>query len=144
MKVFLGSDHRGFPLKRALHEHLLHKGVFCEDLGCPGTEAADYPQYAAAVARAVVATPGTRGILVCGSGLGMSIAANRWKGIRAALVHDVLSAKRSRQHNDANVLVLGGDFVAEALAIELLTTWLETPFEGARHQRRLERIDREE
>ncbi len=117
-------------------------GVRCIDLGPAGEASVDYPDYAEAVARSVVAGRADRGILLCGTGIGMSIAANKIPGVRAALVHDVTTARMSRLHNDANVLALGGGMIGERLLREIVTVWLTTDFEGGRHQGRLDKIAR--
>jgi ribose 5-phosphate isomerase B len=140
--VYLGADHAGFELKEALRSHLEERGEDVSDLGpkklVPGD---DYPGYAFAVARAVAANPGSRGILVCDTGVGDAIAANKVSGIRAALVHDAFTAKRAREHNDANVLSLGAESVSDRQAKELVDIFLDTPFSGAeRHKRRLAEI----
>ncbi|MBF0542878.1 MAG: ribose 5-phosphate isomerase B [Candidatus Riflebacteria bacterium] len=141
MKFFAASDHGGFPLKKRLFKHLQSKGLDCTDLGCDTNESCDYPDFAALLCRQILKNPGSRGLLVCGTGIGMSIAANRFHGIRAALCHNSLEARLTRLHNDANVLVLGGRIIGEELAIDILENFLETPFEGGRHSRRVEKID---
>ena len=114
----------------------------CIDLGTGGAESVDYPDYAEQVAREVASGHADRGILLCGTGIGMSIAANKVPGIRAALVHDVTTARMSRLHNDANVLALGGGLLGDRLLRDIVTAWLTTDFEGGRHQRRLDKIAR--
>jgi ribose 5-phosphate isomerase B len=121
---------------------LAELGVRCLDLGPAGEGSVDYPDYAEAVARSVVAGKADRGILLCGTGIGMSIAANKVPGVRAALVHDVTTARMSRLHNDANVLALGGGLLGERLLREIVAVWLTTEFEGGRHQGRLDKIGR--
>jgi ribose 5-phosphate isomerase B len=121
---------------------LAEMGVRCIDLGPAGEASVDYPDYAEAVARSVVSGGADRGILLCGTGIGMSIAANKIPGVRAALVHDVTTARMSRLHNDANVLALGGGMIGERLLREIVTVWLTTDFEGGRHQTRLDKIAR--
>ncbi len=139
-KIYAGSDHAGFGLRRRLVEYLRTRGHAVEDLG-PATEAScDYPQFAAAVARAVRDDAGALGLLVCGTGLGVAIAANKIRGVRAACAWNVEGAKQSRAHNDANVLCLGERLVPEAEAIAIVETWLATPFEGGRHARRVAQI----
>lgn len=138
-KVAIGSDHRGFQLKQALKEELNRMGVTVEDVGTFSEDSVDYPEFAAKVARKVGSRECTRGILVCGSGIGMSVTANKFPGVRAALCHDLNTARMSRLHNDANVLVLG-ESVGPELAQQMLRLWCETPFEGGRHQRRLDLI----
>lgn len=141
MRIAIGSDHAGFELKEILEEWLRVAGHEVTDLGCHSPERADYPSAAQAVARAVTGLEAERGVLVCGSGIGVSIAANRIPGIRAALVSEPLSARLSRAHNDANVVCLGSRLVGLEMACEILRVFLETPFEGGRHQTRLEMID---
>lgn len=135
----IGSDHAGFDLKTHLIEVLRAEGHRVLDLGCPTRDPVDYPGPAEAVARAVVAGTAARGILICGTGIGMSIAANKVAGARAALVHDPFTAEMARRHNDANVLCLGGRLLAPAYAAHLVACWLGASFE-ARHQARLDQI----
>lgn len=141
MKVFAGSDHAGLPLKKKLLELLTAWGHQVEDLGTHTESSCDYPDFAHAVARRVVAEPGTIGLLTCGSGIGMSIAANRHPGIRAALCHDPLEARLCREHNDANVLVMGGRLLGEEMAAEILRVFLATSFSGGRHVHRIRKIE---
>ena len=136
-KVYLGSDHGGFELKNTLAAHLREQGWETEDLGCYSAESCDYPDFAAAVGRAVAANEGTLGLLVCGTGIGMSLAANKIPGVRAAVCGDVYSAKMTRRHNDANVLCLGARVVGEGLAWELVTAFVTSGFEGGKHARRI-------
>ncbi|MBI4495657.1 MAG: ribose 5-phosphate isomerase B [Deltaproteobacteria bacterium] len=140
MRILLGSDHAGFELKEDLRGYLEGQRVEVVDLGVSRPEPADYPDIAAAVAERVGQGEAERGLLICGSGLGMSIVANRFGGVRAALCHDVSTARVSRAHNDANVLVLGGRLIGRGLAREILQVFLETGFEGGRHERRLKKI----
>lgn len=140
MIVAIGSDHAGFPLKTHLVETLAELGHEVVDLGTHSTEPVDYPRYCAAVGRAVVAGEAERGIVLGGSGQGEQISANKVRGVRAALCNDLYTARMSRAHNDANVLSIGGRIVADALADEIVELWLATPFEGGRHQRRLDQI----
>ena len=141
MKIFAGSDHGGLSLKRFLVQRLQEWGHDVVDLGTHNEESCDYPDFAHAVAKAVLAEPGSRGLLVCGTGIGISIAANRHEGIRAALCHNSLEARLTREHNDANVLALGGRIVGEVLAEDILAVFLQTGFAGGRHARRLEKIE---
>ncbi len=141
MRIAVGSDHAGFALRRALQASLAAQGHAVDDCGCPGEESCDYPDYAARVAEAVAAGKADRGILVCGTGIGMSMAANRRRGVRAALVHDRFTARMSREHNDANVLCLGARVLDERHAVELAHYWMTVEFEGGRHKRRTEAID---
>lgn len=140
MRIALGADHRGCSVARHLARTLEkagHEVIVPTELS---EESVDYPDYAAAVGRAVVSGQADRGVLACGSGIGMSIAANKVRGVRAALVHDELSAQRSRAHNNANVLCLAADLDSPAMMDRLVSVWLETDFEGGRHQRRVEKI----
>mgnify|MGYP001069270569 CR=1 FL=1 len=140
--IFLGCDHAGYDLKQVVLQLLGDKGLVYQDLGCDcATVSVDYPRYALQVVKAILSHPGSRGILICGTGLGMSIAANRFPGIRAALCQEIYTAMMSRRHNDANLLVMGGRIVGPGLAREIVRVWLETPFEGGRHQQRLNLID---
>jgi ribose 5-phosphate isomerase B len=140
IKIYAGSDHAGFGLRRRLVDHLRSRGHAVEDLG-PATDAScDYPEFAAAVGRAVRGDADAFGLLVCGTGLGVCIAANKIRGVRAACVWNVEGAKQSRAHNDANVLCLGERLVPAAEAISIVETWLATPFEGRRHARRVAQI----
>lgn len=138
----MGSDHRGVALKRAVVEALRSSGADVEDVGAYDDRPVDYPDYAEPVARAVSAGTAERGVLVCGSGVGMSIAANKFAGVRAALVQDVDGARMSRRHNDANVLVLGASKVAVDAVGEIVKAWMETDFEGGRHEARIAKIKR--
>lgn len=141
MKIIIGSDHAGYAMKEQIKRYLEKKGIAVEDAGPVSEESVDYTDYAKKVARQVSDGKFERGVLLCGTGIGMSIAANRFKGVRAALANDLFSAIMSRRHNDANILVLGGRLIGDTLALQLVETWLDTPFEGGRHQRRLEKID---
>ncbi len=140
MKIAVGSDHRGYPLKERLARVLRAEGHEVSDLGCDGSGAADYPDYAFPVAEMVAGGEADRGILVCGSGIGMSIAANKVKGARAALCRTVDDARMTRKHNDSNVLALSEKSMDDPDIEELVRVWLETPFEGDRHLRRLNKI----
>ena len=137
--VIIGSDHRGLAMKAALKEFVQGLGLTVEDAGPFTDGSADYPEFAAKVARAVSSGACDRGMLICGSGIGMSMTANKFRGIRAALCHDGQTAKMCRLHNDANVLVMG-ESVGMELACQMARIWLETPFEGGRHQQRLDMI----
>ena len=141
MKIALGADHAGFELKEKIKAFLTEEGHEVLDLGCFSKESVDYPIYGVKVARALLKGEAERGILVCGTGLGMSMVANRFPGIRAALCHEPFTARMSRLHNDANILVLGGRVIGDVLALEMVKVFLETPFEGGRHQRRINQID---
>lgn len=142
MKIMIGCDHAGWELKEFLTPHLqaLHHEV--EDIGTHGPESVDYPQYGVRVAQAVAEGKAERGILLCGSGLGMCMVANRVPGVRAVNVCEPFAAKMSRRHNDSNVLCLAGRFIGRDLALEIVTVWLSETFEGGRHQRRVELIER--
>lgn len=140
MRVAIGADHAGFPLKEHLKRTLVALGHEVQDLGTGSDEPVDYPPICAAVGRAVAQGRADRGIVLGGSGQGEQMAANKVRGVRAALCNDLYTARMSRLHNDANVLAMGGRIVAGGLADDILKTWLETPFEGGRHQRRLEQI----
>jgi ribose 5-phosphate isomerase B len=139
MRIAIASDHAGFHLKEEIKKTLDRLGITYEDLGTKDTDSVDYPDYAGKVAHSV--QQGDRGILCCGTGIGMSIAANKFKGIRAAICNDVYTARMSREHNDANVLILGGRTMNDSgLIAEIVKVWIETRFEGGRHQRRLDKI----
>lgn len=140
MRIAIGADHAGFPLKEHLAVTLGRLGHHVDDLGTHSSDPVDYPYISARVARAVVDRRADRGIVVGGSGQGEQIAANKVRGVRAALCNDLYTARMSRAHNDANVLAIGARVVAASLADELVALWLETPFEGGRHQRRLDQI----
>jgi ribose 5-phosphate isomerase B len=140
MKIALGSDHRGFEPKRRIHGLLKSWGHELLDLGTCESESCDYPDFAYQVALRVARGEVDRGILVCGTGIGMSIAANKVPGVRAALCHDSITAEMSRRHNDANILCLSADLLGDELIERLLHIWLETQFEGGRHQRRVDKI----
>jgi ribose 5-phosphate isomerase B len=140
MRIAIGADHAGFTLKEHLKETMTKLGHQVEDLGTHSDASVDYPPICAAVGRAVVSGRADRGIVLGGSGQGEQIAANKVRGVRAALCNDLFTARLSRQHNDANVLSMGGRIVAFGLADEILTLWLNTPFEGGRHQNRLNQI----
>jgi len=140
MKVALGSDHRGFEAKQQIKAIVGQMGHECQDFGTDGTHPVDYPDLAYVVATAVSEKRADRAILICATGLGMSIAANKVRGIRAALCHDELSAHISRDHNDTNVLCLSGDQIGEVLLRKIVEAWLSTDFSGGRHKRRVGKI----
>ena len=140
MRIAVGADHAGYLLKEHLKQTLVRLGHDVEDFGTHSEQTVDYPPICASVGRAVVSGRFERGIVIGGSGQGEQIAANKVPGIRAALCHDLFTARLSRQHNDANVLTMGGRIVAPALADEILGIWLATLFEGGRHQRRIDQI----
>jgi len=139
--ILIGSDHAGFNLKAFLKEVMEQGGLQVVDVGCAADISCDYPDYARLLCERIQNGEASRGILICGTGLGMSIAANRFKGIRAALCSSEYQARMSRAHNDANVLIIGGRITGTEHALAILRTWLETPFEGGRHQRRIDRIE---
>lgn len=141
VKIGVACDHGGFELKEKLKEVLEHKHYNVYDFGAYGLESCDYPKFGIKLIRAVLEKRVRRGMLLCRSGIGFSILANRFKGIRAALCYNVEAAKRARQHNDSNILILGGDFVKEKDAKKILEVWLDTEFEGGRHLRRLKQIE---
>ncbi|MEJ2026090.1 MAG: ribose 5-phosphate isomerase B [Limibacillus sp.] len=138
--ILIASDHAGYEMKQHLAAHLRAKGFQVEDLGTEGTESVDYPDFGIALAEAVAAGKAPRGVLVCGTGIGISIAANRNPAVRAALCSDVTSARLSRQHNDANEIALGARLIGPETAVQCLDAFLETPFEGGRHQRRVDKL----
>ncbi len=140
--IIIGSDHAAFALKEWVKAHLEKRGIPVEDVGVTSEASSDYPELAGAVAGKVSSGAFHRGILLCGTGLGMSMAANKFPHVRAALCNDLFSAHMARQHNDANILVLGGRVIGDVLAGAIVDTWLDTPFEGGRHQRRLDMFDR--
>ena len=140
MKIALGADHAGFELKEKIRQHLVDKGFQADDRGTNSAESVDYPNFALAVAEQVARKQADLGILVCGAGIGMSIAANKVAGIRAANVHSEIEAQLSREHNNANVLALGARLLDEALALKIVDRWLTTNFAGGRHQRRIDKI----
>ena len=140
--IAMGSDHAGYELKLALAKHLKERGFEVEDFGCFGTESCDYPEFAQAVSQAVVSGKAEKGVLVCGTGIGMSIAANKVKGIRAAVITEEFSAQATREHNDANVLCLGARVVDEEKAVKLLDIFMDTPFSGEeKHMRRISKLE---
>ena len=140
--IIIGCDHAAVVLKDIIKAYLVEKaGIEVKDVGTFTADSVDYPDFAIQVARAVSEGVYDRGILICGTGIGMSMAANRFPHVRAALCNDLFAAKLSRQHNNANVLVLGGRVIGDVLATEILKTWLDTPFEGGRHQSRLDKFD---
>ena len=142
MSLVIASDHAGFDFKETVKTHLVESlGLEVIDLGPKSPERCDYPDFAARVARHVQRDRDNRGILICGSGIGMSMTANRFENVRGALVHNGLAARLSRQHNDANVLCLGARLIGIEVAKDAIAGFLETPFEGGRHQGRVEKID---
>lgn len=138
--IAIGSDHGGFELKNIIIEHLQSKGLEVKDFGSYSKESVDYPDYAEKVAVAVAEGKCEKGIVICSTGIGVSITANKVKGVRCALVHDLLSARLTREHNDSNVLAMGAFIVAPELARKITDTWLSAEFTGGRHQRRVDKI----
>ena len=141
MNVGLACDHGGFELKEELKAFLKSNGLEAIDLGTFDETSVDYPDFGVLLARKVSKGELARGILICGTGIGMSIVANKFRGVRAALVNDLYSARCSREHNDSNILVIGGRVVGKELAKEIARVWLNTSFAGGRHQKRLEKIE---
>ena len=140
-KIALASDHGGFDLKESVIAHLLNTGWEVDDLGPHTGDSVDYPDYGIKLAEAVAEKRVQRGIVICGTGIGMSIVVNRYPGIRGTLCSDLFTAKLCREHNDSNILIMGGRVIGKGLAAEIVNTWLNTPFEGGRHQRRLDKIN---
>ena len=141
MKISIACDHGAYMLKNKVAQHLKNEGHEVVDFGTNGPESCDYPDFAAQAARAVAQGECERGIVLCTTGIGVSITANKVKGIRCALLSDVLSAKMTRLHNDTNMMALGAGIVGENLALEIVDTWVATPFSGeARHQRRIDKV----
>ena len=137
MNIAIGCDHAGYPLKVAVEDKLLKEGYGVMDVGTESTESVDYPIYGKSVGRAVASGLADRGIVICGSGIGISIAANKVKGVRCALCTSVEMAEMSRRHNDANVLAMGARMIEQDLAFEIVDKWLATDFEGGKHLRRI-------
>jgi ribose 5-phosphate isomerase B len=138
--MVVGSDHAGFRAKENIKKYLHDAGYTVEDMGTHSEESVDYPDFAKAVGEKVAAADGALGVLVCGTGIGVSIAANKVEGIRAALAHDSLTARRAREHNDANVIALGGKVVGDDEAIAIVQEFLSAEFAGGRHRRRIDKI----
>ena len=141
MKIVIGCDHAAFRLKETVKRYLTEQGVQVDDVGAFDETSVDYPRIGIQVASQVSEGKYERGILMCGTGLGMSMVANRFAHVRAALCNDLFSAGMSRRHNNANILVMGGRVIGDVLALEIVKTWLETSFEGNRHQARLDQFD---
>ncbi|MDN4524785.1 ribose 5-phosphate isomerase B [Fictibacillus fluitans] len=140
MRVAIGSDHAGVELRQEIIEMMKGMGMEVFDAGCECSTSVDYPDYAIPVAEMVASNEADRGILICGTGIGMSITANKVKGIRCALVHDLFSAKATRLHNDSNVLAMGERVIGPGLAMEIAKVWLTTEYEGGRHGKRVGKI----
>jgi ribose 5-phosphate isomerase B len=142
MMIALGNDHTGYALKKAIMEYLDKRGIEYKDFGCGDVTKSDYPEFAKAVGRAIQNKECDKGILICGTGIGISIAANKMKGIRAALCHDCFSAEATRLHNDANVLAMGARVIGVGHALKIVETFLNTPFSGEeRHLRRIQMLE---
>ena len=140
--IGIGSDHGGFELKEAVKKHLEERGLEYKDFGTYSADSCDYPVYGRAVAKAVASGECDRGIIICGTGIGISITANKVKGIRAALCSDCFSAQATREHNDANIMAMGARVLGEGLALKIVDTFLDTPFSGdPRHVRRISMIE---
>lgn len=140
MLVAIGSDHGGFNLKEEIKKMFTEQNIEFRDFGTHSAESIDYPEISQKIGQAVMSGECTRGIIICGTGIGVCIAANKIKGIRAALCHDVFSAQMSREHNDANVLTMGERVIGPGLACMIVSTWLNTEFAGGRHGRRVDKI----
>ena len=140
MKIAIGCDHGALALKQAVIAHLEKKGFEIKDFGTNSLDSCDYPDFAAPAAEAVASGECDKGIVLCTTGIGVSITANKVKGVRCALLSDLLSAKMTRQHNDTNVMAMGAAIVGEMMALQIVDTWLGTEFEGGRHQRRVDKI----
>lgn len=137
MKIILGSDHGGYELKEKIKLHLLNKGIEIIDKGTYSLDSVDYPKYGRIVGESVVSGEGELGIVICGTGIGISIAANKVKGVRCALCHNTTTARLTREHNDANVLAIGGRIIGDVLAFEMVDIFINTKFEGGRHLTRI-------
>lgn len=142
MKIALGADHGGFELKEKVKKHLLEKNIEVVDFGTHSTESVDYPQFGHAVGHAVANKEVDFGIIVCGTGIGISLAANKVPGVRAALCTNTTMARLTREHNDANILAMGGRIVGDVLALEMVDIFLSTEFAGGRHQKRIDAIEK--
>jgi ribose 5-phosphate isomerase B len=140
-QIIIGSDHAAFQMKNLIKAFLKEKGWDVSDQGPENADSVDYPDFGIKVAASVASGEYERGILMCGTGIGMSMVANRFPHVRAALCGDVFSAAMSRQHNDSNILVMGGRMIGDVLALEIVRVWLETPFDGGRHRQRIEKFD---
>jgi ribose 5-phosphate isomerase B len=142
--IVIGCDHAAYDLKEKIKAFLIEKGIKVDDVGTHSEDSVDYPDFGAKVASMVSRGECERGILLCGSGIGMSMVANRFAHVRAALCSDLFSAIMSRRHNNSNILVLGARVIGDVLALELVKVWLETPFDGGRHQLRIDKFDEKE
>jgi len=139
--IIIGSDHAAYQMKEKIKAYIIEIGVDIEDVGAYSEDSVDYPDFGIKVASSISKGKFKRGILLCGTGIGMSMVANKFPHVRAALCNDLFSAGMSRRHNNSNILVMGGRVIGEALAMEILKVWLETPFDGGRHQLRIEKFD---
>jgi ribose 5-phosphate isomerase B len=139
--IVIASDHAGYEMKKHVISYLLQEGYEVKDLGPPNADRVDYPDYGISLAKSISEGTFKRGVVICGTGIGMSIVVNRFPGIRGTLCSDLYTAKLCREHNDSNILVMGGRVIGFGLAQEILKTWLTTPFEGGRHQHRLDKIN---
>ncbi|MEE4358785.1 MAG: ribose 5-phosphate isomerase B [Desulfococcaceae bacterium] len=140
--IIIGCDHAAFGLKETIKKYLTEtENIRVQDAGAHSEASVDYPDFGIKVAKAVSQKEFQKGILICGTGIGMSMVANRYPGVRAALCNDLFAAAMSRKHNNANILVMGGRVIGDVLALEIVRTWLSTPFEGGRHQKRLDKFD---
>ena len=141
MTIVLGSDHAGYELKKVVEKYLNEKGIDTVDVGCDSTDPVDYPIYGKAAGEAVVSGKGDKGIVICGTGIGISIAANKVHGVRCALCTSVEMAQKSREHNNANLLAMGARTTKEKLALEIVDAWLETEFLGGHHAHRVDMLN---
>jgi ribose 5-phosphate isomerase B len=139
--IIIGSDHAAYQMKEKIKAYIIEIGVDIEDVGAYSEDSVDYPDFGIKVASSISKGKFKRGILLCGTGIGMSMVANKFPHVRAALCNDLFSAGMSRRHNNSNILVMGGRVIRETLAMEILKVWLETPFDGGRHQLRIEKFD---
>lgn len=138
--IAIACDHGALALKETIKKHLTERGLEYRDFGTNSLDSCDYPDFAGPAAKAVGSGECDRGIVVCTTGIGVSIVANKVKGVRCALLSDLMSARMTRQHNDTNMMAMGAGVVGEMLALQIVDTWLDTPFEGGRHQRRVDKI----
>ena len=139
--IIIGSDHAAYQMKEKIKAYIIEIGIDIEDVGAYSEDSVDYPDLGIKVASSISKGKFNRGVLLCGTGIGMSMVANKFPHVRAALCNDLFSAGMSRRHNNSNILVMGGRVIGEALAMEILKVWLETPFDGGRHQLRIEKFD---
>jgi ribose 5-phosphate isomerase B len=142
ISIVIGSDHAAYALKEKIKDYLVRRSIDVEDAGCHSEDSVDYPDFGIKVATMVSTGKFEKGILMCGTGIGMSMVANKFPHVRAALCDGLFAAMMSRRHNNSNILVMGARVIGDILAMEIVKVWLETPFDGGRHQRRLEKFDR--